>query len=183
MGSQSEIAWDNLTCQWFGRKFAIHGIRDLWTPKSRSFSISNGQMLQKKYRKQRLRCWPGKSSCETQVWIISSKQYVGGFKSTKDGCFCCNLAAILQRRACPESLLVFVNDNLFIFVPADIRSLRTRVVWCCKPSLFLRDSSFTRFPCYVLAFVKGRGSTLMLTLCNIAFWVELDSLDILNTVV
>ena len=108
---------------------------------------------------------------------------LGGFKSTKNGCFCCNLAAILQRRACPESLLVSVKDNLFIFVLADFRSLRTRVVWCSKPSLFLRDSSFTRFPCYVLAFVKGRGSTLMHALCNIAFWVELDILDILNTVV
>ena len=180
MGSQSEITSDNLTRRRFGRKFVIHGIKDLWTPKSRSFLISNSQMLQKKYRKQRLRCWPGKSRCETQVWSISSKQYVGGFKSTKNGCFCCNLAAILQRRACPESLLVSVKDNLFIFVLADFRSLRTRVVWCSKPSLFLRDSSFTRFPCYVLAFVKGRGSTLMHALCNIAFWVELD---ILNTVV
>ena len=41
IGSQSEIASDSFTRCWrFVRKFVIHGIRDLPTPKSKSFSIS-----------------------------------------------------------------------------------------------------------------------------------------------
>ena len=66
IGSQSEIAPSNLTrCRRLDRKLIIHGIKDVRTPKSRSFSISTlfpmrSKALEKS-RKQRRRCRPGES--------------------------------------------------------------------------------------------------------------------------
>ena len=83
IGSQWEIEPANLTrCRrlWLDRKLIIHGIKDVWTPKSRSFSVSTLYPIRskalEKSRKQRRRCRPGGSRYVSQVWIMSSKQYV-----------------------------------------------------------------------------------------------------------
>ena len=81
IGSQWEIAPANLTrCQWLDRKLIIHGIKDVRTPKSRSFPISTLYPIRlkalEKSRKQRRRCQPGESRYVSREWITSSKQYV-----------------------------------------------------------------------------------------------------------
>ena len=66
IGSQPEIEPTNLTrCQRLDRKLIIHGIRDVRTPKSRSFSRSTLYPIRSKAleqsRKQRRRCRAGRS--------------------------------------------------------------------------------------------------------------------------
>ena len=66
IGSQPEIEPTNLTrCRRLDRKLIIHGIRDVRTPKSRSFSRSTLYPIRSKAleesRKQRRRCRAGRS--------------------------------------------------------------------------------------------------------------------------
>ena len=81
IGSQTEVKPANLThCRWLVRKLIIHSIEYVETPKSRSFSKSTlypmwSKALEKS-RKQRQRCLPHELRYVSQVWIMSSKQYI-----------------------------------------------------------------------------------------------------------
>ena len=66
IGSQSEVEPANLTlCRRLVRKLIIHGIKYVWTLKSRRFSNSTLYPMRsealEKSRKQRRRCLPGES--------------------------------------------------------------------------------------------------------------------------